>query len=54
MLSNLRFNLLLSVFSDVIPQTGVKQDFLVVTLVPRSTTLMVPFERNLDMSFILN
>ncbi|KAE9373294.1 hypothetical protein N431DRAFT_482365 [Stipitochalara longipes BDJ] len=54
MLSNLRFNTILSTYAETIPQTGLKQDFLVVSLVPRSTTQLVPLERNPDVSFVLN
>lgn len=54
MLSNLRFNTILSTYAETIPQTGVKQDYLIVSLVPRSTTQLVPLERNPDVSFVLN
>jgi hypothetical protein len=54
MLSNLRFNPLISTTSQVSQQTGLRQDYLVVSLVPRSTTLMVALDRNPDVSFVLN
>jgi hypothetical protein len=54
MLSNLRFNPLLSTVTETNQQTGVKQDYLVVSLVPRSITRLVPLERNPDVSFVLN
>lgn len=54
MLSNLRFNPILTTFSELNQQTGVMQDYLVVNLVPRSVTQLVPLERNPDVSFVLN
>jgi len=54
MLTNLRFNPLLSTLTETNPQTGVRQDYLVVSLVPRSITRLVPLDQNPDVSFILN
>jgi hypothetical protein len=54
MLSNLRFNPILSTYSQVSQQTGLKQDYLIVSLVPRSTTQLVPLDHNPDVSFVLN
>ncbi|KAH6691797.1 hypothetical protein BKA61DRAFT_283401 [Leptodontidium sp. MPI-SDFR-AT-0119] len=51
MLSNERFNPLLSVFNQTTP---IKQDWLIVSLVPRSTTQLVPLVHNPDVSFVLN
>ena len=53
MLANQRFNPHLSITSQTL-KDGTTQNWLVVSLVPRVVTQLVPLERNPDVSFLLN